>query len=1205
VFSVYNARSIGETFYMSIFRNSVKQLRIPVALVFAVAIALVIAAALSFPTSSGAKVQAPQQARTSSKPRRQTFVPGEILVRYRSESSAKSKTGAMRLTARDGRLLNLRVDDFEGSKLVPGLRVGRLSEGQDTLAAVAALRQQPDVLYAEPNYIMRAAVNPNDTHFVARQPNMLFIGAPTAWDRQTGNTGVVVGVIDQGIDVDHLDLQPNIWTNPSPGAVGGGITGDVHGYNFVENNGNVFSGEDIETHASHVAGIIGARGNNSRGVAGVNWQVGLMSLKFLDADGFGDTLDAIRACAYAKQMRELWQSSGQTQGANVRVLNASFGGALFSQSFLNAVQGLDTAGILLVTAAGNTGDDGTRDPNNDLVPHYPSSFNVPNIISVASTNQLDNFSEDFSHFGATSVDLGAPGEAVLSTTPDCSNPGPFNDCDPNFNDPNGDTYSFFSGTSMSTPHVSGAAALLWAQNPNLTVAQVKSLLLLNGDVRPSLVDKTLTGRRLNIGRSMETLVVENDASAPGPVTNFRVISQNGRTFNLGWTASGDDGATGQAALYQVNFIDGTSSAVIPLRGIIPMPSGLGQIATVTVPFRHTSGTLNLTALDNAGNQSAAATLNVGIPLSAADPYTTSTGSAVALSTGGSNLNPNADDIYVEVLFPGGFTFPFFGANFNEVTLSTNGALYFGNPPPTRTNGDADDVPSSPGKLGGYRAVAGLWDDLDLRTSRRADAGLFQVVSPGKIIFRWQGVPCEFDGLVCTGTTPVNFEIELNSNGVIKTRYGAGNLNLFPTVGISAGEHDPYVIASHTDEESPKSLNNAPELTFTPRAQTVSTIQLTQASFSANENVGSMLVGVSRTGDTSSVATVRFASSDAAGAAGCNTIGSTASSRCDYLTSAGTLKFAAGETSKNISIPLINDIFTENAETFSVTLSNPTGATLGATTSATLTINDGAAESGPNPVDTAGFFVRQHYVDFLNREPDTPGLAFWTNEITSCGSNTACIEVKRVHVSAAFFLSIEFQETGYLVYRINKAALGNLPPSAPVPVAFTDFLRDTQQIGLGVQVNVGDWQNLLEANKQDFTLAYVQRPEFLAAYPNSMTGSQIVDKMNANAGGALSPVERINLIVLLGDTPSDFSRRAAVLRAVSEDQDLKTEEFNKAFVLMQYFGYLRRSPNDAPDSDFSGFNFWLTKLNDFNGDFVAAEMVKAFITSIEYRRRFAP
>lgn len=1188
---------------MSILRSSLNQLRFLFTLLFAICIVLIVAGAWIFPTRSRAEMEAAPQTTTSSKPRRQAFVPGEILVRYRTESMAKSKIGSSRITAKDGQLVTLTIEDFDGSRLVPGLRIGRVSDASLTLSAVAALRTHPDVLYAEPNYIMRAALTPNDTHFNVRQPNMTMIGAPQAWDSQRGSSSVVVGIVDQGIDVNHLDLQPNIWTNPQPGAVGGGITGDVNGYNFVDNNGNVFSGQDSETHASHVAGIIGAAGNNNKGVSGVNWSVGLMSLKFLDADGFGDTVDAIRAFTYAKQMRDLWVSSGGTQGANLRVLNASFGGALFSQSFLNAVEGLNTTGILLVAAAGNT-DEGTPEPDNDLVPHYPSSFNVPNVIAVASTNQTDSFASSFSHFGATSVDLAAPGDSVLSTTPHCANPGPNNDCNPSFTDANGDTYSFFQGTSMSTPHVAGSAALLWAQNPNLTVAQVKNLLLLNGDVVPSLLDKTLTGRRLNIGKSINTLVFENDTTAPGAVTNFRVDSQNGRTFSLGWTASGDDGSSGQAALYQLNFTDGTSGAVIPLKGQIPMTSGAGQIATVTVPFRHTSGTLSLQEFDNAGNAGPTVSMPVSIPLSAADPYTTTTGSPVALSTGGANLNPNADDLYLDVIFPSGFTFPFFGASFNGVTISTNGMLYFGDAPPERGNGDADDVPSSPGKLGGYRAIAGLWDDLDLRTSRRADAGIFQVVSPGKIIYRWQGVPCEFDGNVCTGTSQVNFEVELNSNGVIKTRYGSGNTALFPTVGIGGGAHDPYVIATHTDEETPKTLNNAPEITFTPRAQSVSTIQLTQSSVSANESTGSISVGVSRTGDTASVATVNFASSDTAGSASCSTVGTSASSRCDYLITVGTLKFASGETSKTIVIPLVNDVFAENAETFSLTLSGPTGASLGTTTSATLTINDGAAESGPNPIDNAAFYVRQHYIDFLNREPDVSGLNFWTNEITSCGSDTQCVEVKRIHVSAAFFLSIEFQETGYLVYRIYKSALGNLPGAA-VPVAFTGFILDTQQIGLGVQVNVGDWENKLEANKQAFTLAYVQRPEFQAAYPDSMTAAAIVDKMNTNAGNVLSTSERANLVSLLGATPSDFSKRAAVLRSVAEDQELKTAEFNKAFVLMQYFGYLRRSPNDFPDSDFSGFNFWLGKLNQFNGNFIEAEMVKAFITSIEYRGRFAP
>jgi subtilisin family serine protease len=1184
------------THFSNSFSNS--KTRIFFSLVFITVVGLLVATALIFPSHSRARLKTVQQTSASKKPRRPAYVPGQVIVRYRSESMAAHRTGALKLTAKTGQLVSMKVENFDGSELLPGLRVARVPEA-DTLTAIAALREQPDVLYAEPNYIMHADVNPNDPQFIAgRQSSMTTIGAPQAWNTTTGSTSVVVGVIDQGIDINHLDLAANIWTNPMPGTSGiSGITGDVHGYNFVDNNGTVFSGADSETHATHVAGILGAVGNNGIGVAGVNWSVGLMSLKFLDADGFGDTIDAIRACDYAKKMRDLWNGD-HTKGANIRVLNASFGGAGFTNSFLQAINELNNAGILFVAAAGNTTDDGTREPDNDLVPHFPSSFTAPNVIAVAATDQSDALATAFSHFGSASVDLAAPGATILSTTPPCLNGV---DCSPFLTDANGDTYTRFSGTSMSTPHVSGAAALLWAQNPNLTVAQVKNLLLLNGDIRVSLIDKTLTGRRLNVGTSFQALA-ENDTVAPGAVSNFHINSQNGRTISLGWTASGDDGGAGQAALYQLTFTDG--STVIPLKGLVPMPSGSGQIATVTIPYRHTSGTLSLLEFDNVGNAGTPVALPIGIPQSLGDPYTTSTGSPAVLSSGGSNLGLNADDQYADVIFPAGFTFPFFGTTYDTMTISSNGALYFGAPPPTRDNGDADDVPSSPSKLGGYRAIAGLWDDLDLRVSSRADAGVFQVVSPGRVIYRFQGVPCEFDGNACTGTNPVNFEIELNSNGVIKTRYGSGNINLFPTVGIGGGGQEAYFIPSHTDEANPKTLTNAAEITFTPRAPTVSTIQLSASNFSAGENIGSLQLNVTRSGDLTSVATVNFATSDGS-----------ASSRSDYLTSAGNLKFAAGETQKTISIPFIDDVYAEGSENFTITLSSPTGATLGATTVATLTINDNDAVNGTtNPLDTPAFFVRQHYVDFLNREPDASGLAFWIDNFTQCGSNAQCIEVRRINVSGAFFLSIEFQKTGYLVERIYKTAFGDLQGTSTlggnshqlaVPiVTFNQFLPDTQKIGAGVQVGIGDWEGQLAANKQAFALAFVQRSGFTAAFPTSMNAVDIVDKMNLNAGGnVLSPIERTNLINLLGVAPADLSRRAAVLLAIADDQDLQTAEFNKAFVLMQYFGYLRRSPNDLPDTNHTGYEFWLGKLNDFHGDFVQAEMVKAFIDSTEYKRRF--
>jgi hypothetical protein len=212
------------------------------------------------------------------------------------------------------------------------------------------------------------------------------------------------------------------------------------------------------------------------------------------------------------------------------------------------------------------------------------------------------------------------------------------------------------------------------------------------------------------------------------------------------------------------------------------------------------------------------------------------------------------------------------------------------------------------------------------------------------------------------------------------------------------------------------------------------------------------------------------------------------------------------------------------------------------------------------------------------------------------------------VSASFFLSIEFQNTGYLVYRFYKSSFGNLvnPPGAPVPIKFLDFLRDTQQIGKEVQVGAPGWEALLEANKQAYALQFVQRPDFQAAFPNTMTADEFVTKLDTNAGGSvLSASEKAGLVSMLTVNPTDFAKRASVVRAVAEDQTLKDAEFNKAFVLMQYFGYLRRNPNDAPDTNFGGFDFWLGKLNQFNSDFINAEMVKAFLTSIEYKQRFGP
>jgi hypothetical protein len=257
----------------------------------------------------------------------------------------------------------------------------------------------------------------------------------------------------------------------------------------------------------------------------------------------------------------------------------------------------------------------------------------------------------------------------------------------------------------------------------------------------------------------------------------------------------------------------------------------------------------------------------------------------------------------------------------------------------------------------------------------------------------------------------------------------------------------------------------------------------------------------------------------------------------------------------------------------------------------------------NPIDSAEFFARQHYLDFLNRQPDDLGLAYWANKITQCGNNTGCIEVERVNVSAAFFLSIEFKETGYLVYKTYKASYGNLP-NAPVPLKLNEFLPDTQQIGLGLIVNQAGWQQLLENNKQNFFSGFVQRSRFSSTYPTSLTPDQFIDQLFTNAGVTPSATDRAAAINEFGaaSNTTDVAARARALRRVAENSTLTQQEFNRAFVLMQYFGYLRRNPDDAPDFNFGGFIFWLAKLEQY-GNYIDAEMVKSFLLSTEYRGRF--
>jgi len=359
------------------------------------------------------------------------------------------------------------------------------------------------------------------------------------------------------------------------------------------------------------------------------------------------------------------------------------------------------------------------------------------------------------------------------------------------------------------------------------------------------------------------------------------------------------------------------------------------------------------------------------------------------------------------------------------------------------------------------------------------------------------------------------------------------------------------------------------------------------------------ITVDRIGDTSGAASVDYFTSDV-----------TASERRDYITALGKLQFAPNETSKSFAVLINEDSYVEAAETFTINLTNPIGVSLGAPIT-TVKIDDDAAEPSNNVIDNPRTYVCQNYHDFLNRQPDASGWDFWTNELASCGANDHCREVKRINVSAAFYLSIEFQQTGYLVERLYRTAYGEFigdsrfpnPRQLSVPVVrFAEFLSDTQQIGLGVVVGQPNWEQKLENNKQAFTAEFVGRPRFLTAYPLSLSAAQFVDALNTNAGNPLSTAERNQFI---NELSTNVKSRAQVLRAVAEHDKLVNSERNRAFVLMQFFGYVRRNPNDPQDTDYTGYDFWLSKLDEFKGNFINAEMVKAFISSSEYRARFGP
>ena len=416
-------------------------------------------------------------------------MPNEILIQWKAGVTDAEKANARgRAAAAPREIVAHPQVTAQGD-----LELAALAPGRAVADAARDLQGHPAVLFAEPNWIYHHQATATDTYYgngslwgMYGDNSLITPGVPTnqygsqaeeAWELgKTGSKDVYVGVIDEGIQYTHPDLAANIWTNPFDPADGidndgNGYVDDIRGWDFDGNNNTIYDGGtrgSLNDHGTHVAGTIGATGGNGTGVVGVNWNVTMISGKFLGRRG-GTTANAIKAVDYFTGLKT-------KHGLNIVATNNSWGGGGSSQGLYDAIERANKANILFVAAAGNGGSDGVGD-DNDKTPSYPASYTNTNIIAVAAIDSSGG-KASFSNFGATSVDLGALGVGIWSTTAY-----------------NG--YSSYNGTSMATPHVTGAAALYASVKPGATAAQIKSAILSSAVPTAALAGETVTGGRLN------------------------------------------------------------------------------------------------------------------------------------------------------------------------------------------------------------------------------------------------------------------------------------------------------------------------------------------------------------------------------------------------------------------------------------------------------------------------------------------------------------------------------------------------------------------------------------------------------------------------------------------------------------------------------------------------------------------------------------
>ncbi|WP_105188924.1 S8 family serine peptidase [Pseudoalteromonas sp. T1lg48] len=471
-----------------------------------------------------------------------------VLVVYKEGATAAQRASARALIGGKNDHLNEKGQDRRFRHILNGRVASVKLDKIKADAAIKALSKHPSVDYVEYNQVFQPAALPSDSmfgdlwgmHNTGQQGGVAGadISANEAWDITTGSDEVVIGIIDTGMWHPHNDLAANVWTNPGeiPGDNidndGNGYRDDMHGINAYHDLGAL---TDWHGHGTHVAGTIGAE-HNTQGVAGVNANVKMIGCAFINENG-GLTEDALQCFDYMIDLKQ--------RGVNIVATNNSWGGGGFQQIMKDGIQALSNENILFVAAAGNSSRD------NDVQPSYPASYDVPNVIAVASTTRNDTMST-FSQWGQQSVDLGAPGSDIVSTVLN-------------------NQYESFSGTSMATPHVTGAAALIAARNPNLSMAEIKDLLINSGDTIPALVGKTVSGKRLNIHRALMETLPGFDLSVD-PVTQSMTV---GGTATYTFSSVATRGWQGEISLSLESSLPGASLSASTI-----MP---GDTFTLTVP----------------------------------------------------------------------------------------------------------------------------------------------------------------------------------------------------------------------------------------------------------------------------------------------------------------------------------------------------------------------------------------------------------------------------------------------------------------------------------------------------------------------------------------------------------------------------------------------------------------------------------------------